>query len=657
MARYDNQTVNTIPGIAAELEKVSIEIDKLLSRSGDGPNQMLTIFDMNSNRIINLGAPQEATDVPRFQDLEALGDNNTVTINNDITNISNFSSDYLQAELNGVTSSNTGAENSLALKTLIEANPRKTIRIGAGTLDFDTMDVTVTGTALWLDDGTIINATTGGVETFWKFNTQECYIYGNGLIEGNNLFSNGVLVENLLDTSNPCIITDIRVQNFLQLEGQSQSVGIRVNGKFLPADVRGCTVDNITSIALTGRICRGVLFVGDTTNKERFSPVMRVQDCNIMNIKPFDDADGCFAQVDTSQSREAIFLVRGNYFKDCHKRAMKSQVNKTICTDNHHHRTENLAAGGSFADFDGQRGGFIACNNIITVDDASITAVTNGSFFVANTFANDSYVHASRICNNVVEFITGTGTIPRFCIVGNRGNNYNTDVIIENNNMDGDCDQFILYNLDVATANPTKDIIIQAIGNRFRSANFFLQTSKSGVVTATDVPITMYMDRNTAESATGILTDTTTKLIDAAVEGTQNKNISELTLLKKDGGFFVGYGEALSENTIAITVKHENGGTFDIEGSFALGQSGPGNGEMVVRKASILSDSQHGFVYVNNYQTLDINGNVGAWSVSTFAASQTVMTKSAGSVLGVNPGKFFVLVTGGGVTDVTIAIT
>ena len=51
-----------------EFQKIEDAIDRLLSRKGDSPNQLDVPIDMNSFRIINLGAPVNNTDAVRFID-------------------------------------------------------------------------------------------------------------------------------------------------------------------------------------------------------------------------------------------------------------------------------------------------------------------------------------------------------------------------------------------------------------------------------------------------------------------------------------------------------------------------------------------------------------------------------------------------------------
>lgn len=58
--------------INANSNAIEAAIDNTLSRDGTGPNQMGSVLDMNSNRIINLPAPQADTDPLRFRDISAV---------------------------------------------------------------------------------------------------------------------------------------------------------------------------------------------------------------------------------------------------------------------------------------------------------------------------------------------------------------------------------------------------------------------------------------------------------------------------------------------------------------------------------------------------------------------------------------------------------
>ena len=66
MARYTKQTVasgyqdTTI--LNENLTDIETAITDTLSRKGDTPNAMESDLDMNSNQIINLGAPSNSTD-------------------------------------------------------------------------------------------------------------------------------------------------------------------------------------------------------------------------------------------------------------------------------------------------------------------------------------------------------------------------------------------------------------------------------------------------------------------------------------------------------------------------------------------------------------------------------------------------------------------
>lgn len=72
--------VTTLNGIITQIETA---FDNTLSRDGTSPNQMTATLDMNSNRIINLPAPQSGTDAARLADIEAVYGN--VSTSNIIT--------------------------------------------------------------------------------------------------------------------------------------------------------------------------------------------------------------------------------------------------------------------------------------------------------------------------------------------------------------------------------------------------------------------------------------------------------------------------------------------------------------------------------------------------------------------------------------------
>lgn len=60
--------------INANNDRLEAAIDNTLSRDGSTPNQMEAPIDMNSNRIINVGAPQGANDAARYSDIAGLVD-------------------------------------------------------------------------------------------------------------------------------------------------------------------------------------------------------------------------------------------------------------------------------------------------------------------------------------------------------------------------------------------------------------------------------------------------------------------------------------------------------------------------------------------------------------------------------------------------------
>jgi hypothetical protein len=73
------QTVDSLQNQTSALNKINSnftvladKIDTLLSRDGDTPNQMESVLDMNSNRIINLPVPENTTEPVRLAEIQTL---------------------------------------------------------------------------------------------------------------------------------------------------------------------------------------------------------------------------------------------------------------------------------------------------------------------------------------------------------------------------------------------------------------------------------------------------------------------------------------------------------------------------------------------------------------------------------------------------------
>lgn len=70
MARYTPQNVNSFVGVSTELNKIALAISDTLSRVGDMPNHMVSNFDANSYRLLNLPAPVSDHEPARFREVK-----------------------------------------------------------------------------------------------------------------------------------------------------------------------------------------------------------------------------------------------------------------------------------------------------------------------------------------------------------------------------------------------------------------------------------------------------------------------------------------------------------------------------------------------------------------------------------------------------------
>ena len=97
MARYTTSGQKTsLEALNAELEKIEIGQQGLLSRSGETPNQMTSFLDMNNNTIINLPEPTQPTDPVRLQDI--IYPSGDVVLTSDLTKSPTSVTGVLRAE-------------------------------------------------------------------------------------------------------------------------------------------------------------------------------------------------------------------------------------------------------------------------------------------------------------------------------------------------------------------------------------------------------------------------------------------------------------------------------------------------------------------------------------------------------------------------------
>lgn len=103
MARYNYNTVFTLRGINAELEKIQNSIDTLDDREGTAPNERLSDVDQNNFRIYNLPQAVDETEPVRLKEFKE----GALPLIEEVLEELDIGAEYSQTLLNGQTSVTT----------------------------------------------------------------------------------------------------------------------------------------------------------------------------------------------------------------------------------------------------------------------------------------------------------------------------------------------------------------------------------------------------------------------------------------------------------------------------------------------------------------------------------------------------------------------
>lgn len=100
LTSLDATAINDINANFTAIENI---VDLLLSRDGSTPNTLTADVDLNSNQILNLGAPGNGSDAARLQDVTDAGLANTTTsMAATLVSVADSAGDYTATNVEGV---------------------------------------------------------------------------------------------------------------------------------------------------------------------------------------------------------------------------------------------------------------------------------------------------------------------------------------------------------------------------------------------------------------------------------------------------------------------------------------------------------------------------------------------------------------------------
>lgn len=95
---------------------IETALENTLSRDGTSPNTMGAVLDMNTNRIINLAAPSQASDAVRLTDVQSMQGGGTVNITNQFLQFDDDPIDFRITTFASASTVNIGASDTSAVQ-------------------------------------------------------------------------------------------------------------------------------------------------------------------------------------------------------------------------------------------------------------------------------------------------------------------------------------------------------------------------------------------------------------------------------------------------------------------------------------------------------------------------------------------------------------
>jgi len=308
--------------------------------------------------------------------------------------------------------------------------------------------------AIWRGANTTIkcNGTGANNESMIKFDEIANVTIEGITFDGNTVASKVVTIDDTTGVGDTVLIRDCIFKNGLQTNDTGLAAGLKIAGNYTTARITDSDFINIDSTHTSAPASRGLLVTFNTTYYVKNSIVDR---CFFDDITPVDDGDCAFFSAPNSSLSEERASVSNSTFRDCSKRAIKSQIHSITVNDNFFERTQDFG-GSNTSVVAAQYGGANIHNNRIHYSDGAYAPL---SIFILGGAAMD-FENPSIVNENVV-WVGNTTALTDFAELSQADLATTAYTKITNNSIYGNTNYLVQINPDGrASAAVTFDHIL-----------------------------------------------------------------------------------------------------------------------------------------------------------------------------------------------------
>jgi len=343
--------------------------------------------------------------------------------------------DWFGAKADGSTDS-TAAINAADL--FVEGSNRPLI-FSPGIYRVDALTATAQP-SMWIGNNTTIkcNGTGDNNQSMIKFGDVPDITLKGIIFDGNMAAAKVVIIEDKTGVGKKVLVENCSFINGLQtnVANLGLAAGLEVAGNYDVVRVTDSNFENIDSTKQSSPVARGLIV---TQNAPYYVKNTYVDRCYFYDVTPVANGDCLFVSALNNSLTSESAVVTNSTFKDCSKRAVKSQIHNITVSNNKFERTQNFG-GSSTSEVAAQYGGGAIYGNKIYYADG---AYAPRSIFSVGT-AGMNFDNPSIVDRNYV-YVGNTTAIDQFVALNQANLALTLGTKITNNIIFGTANNFAFF--------------------------------------------------------------------------------------------------------------------------------------------------------------------------------------------------------------------